>query len=439
MSAAGTVLFMVPSDMAPMNVEGITRYWLRLTDIDSVHDDPGLHHPLIRSIYLNAVEIQNIETMPEESFYLQTPTPNMAFPLTARTILDADVFVNEVDRLSQPMMLKMLQESPEDIRVEYDYRNMISQFFVRWSEVDSFDRSKSSDRHYMIDRLNNRILFGDGVNVQIPTCRTDVAFTVRARCCNGSLGNLPQGAVNSLRGKSLYVSSVYNPIKTYAGSDMETPEAARRRGSNLFCSRGRLVSQTDFVREIMAFSNAIHQVRCMTGIDIDGNENPSLVTIAIMMRDYANGAYSFHSIRGALRHRLLSQCESTLSSENLILSEPVYVSISLSVWAEADDPHLSFSLQSLIQETLDRFLDPIGEDGKGGWNLGEMPTHTQLDMLLHTLRGPGRVNRFLVTARYVNRTGSHECALEELPSNPFAIPVPGKHRIYIELPDSKEE
>lgn len=438
MSAAGTVLFLPPSDMAPLLVEGISRYWIRLVDANSVHDDPGLHHPLIRSIHLNAVEIQNIETMPEESFYLQAPVPDMAFQLTAQSILDAEVFVNETDHLSQPAMQKMLREHPDDVRAEYDYHHRITRFFVRWTEVDSFDRSQPHDRHYQIDRLLNQIRFGDGIHVMIPTCRDDVAFTVRARCCNGSLGNLPRGAVNSLRGRSLYISSVYNPIETYAGSDMETPEGAQKRGCNLFCSRGRLVSQTDFVREVEAFSSAIQQVRCVAGVDIDGVENPSLVTIAVMMRDYADGAYSFHSIRGPLRRRLLSQCEATLAPECLILSEPVYVSISLSVWAEADDPHLSFSLQTLIQDELDRFLDPIGRNGGRGWKIGSLPTYTQLDMLLHTLRGAGRVTRFLATARYVDRTGSHECALEEIHPHPFVIPVPGKHRIYIDLPGTQE-
>ena len=235
----------------------------------------------------------------------------------------------------------------------------------------------------------------------------------------------------------MYVSSVYNPIETYAGSDMETPENAQKRGCNLFCSRGRLVSQTDFVREVESFSSAIQQVRCMAGVDIDGNENPPLVTIAVMMRDYADGAYSFHSIRGPLRRRLLSQCEATLSPDCLVLSEPVYVSISLSVWAEADDPQLAFSLQNLIQEELDRFLSPIGRDGRGGWRIGTLPTYTQLDMLLRTLRGAGRVSRFLATARFVDRTGAHECALEEMRPHPFAVPVPGKHRIYIELPGTQ--
>lgn len=434
MSSAGTVLFMPPSDMAPYPVEGIARYWLRLVDAENVYLEQERHHPLIRSILPNAVEIQNVETLEPEPFYITAPGPNMTFPLSAQNILSAQVFVNERHKLSQPMMRQMALEHPEDVQVEYNFLGDISSFFVRWTEVENFDRSTPTDRHYVIDRMNNTISFGDGVNVSIPSARDEVAFTVQAVCCKGKGGNLPRGAVNALRGHKLYIDSIYNPIATYAGSDMESLDSAHRRGANLLSGRGRLVSQVDFVREVRAFSNAIDKVKCVPGVDMDGRPDPRLVTIAIMMRDYADGSYSFNGLKDRLRRQLLARSEATLESECLILSEPVYVSISLTVWAQAQDAHRSFELQTLIQEALDRYLDPLERDGAGGWDIGVLPTQSQLGMLLHALRGPGHVIRFLATARYVDRSGTHERSLDELPANPFLIGVPGQHRIYVELP-----
>ena len=434
MSSAGTVLFMPPPDMAPYPVEGISRYWLRLVDAENAYLEQERHHPLIRSVLPNAVEIQNVETLEPEPFYLTAPGPNMTFPLSAQNILSAEVFVNERDKLSQPLMQQMLREHPDDVRVEYNFLGDISSFFVRWTEVENFDSSAPSDRHYVIDRMNNTISFGDGVNVSIPSARDGVAFTVQAVCCKGKQGNLPRGAVNALRGHMLYVDSIYNPIATYAGSDIESLESAHQRGANILSGRGRLVSQVDFVREVRAFSNAIDKVKCIPGLDMDGRRDPRLVTIAIMMRDYADGSYSFNGLKDRLRRQLLSRCEATLESECLILSEPVYVSISLTVWAQAEDAHRSFELQTLIQEAVDAYLDPLERDGAGGWDIGVLPTQSQLSMLLHALRGPGRVIRFLATARYVDRSGTHERSLDELPHNPFLIGVPGQHRIYVELP-----
>ncbi|MCI8478897.1 MAG: hypothetical protein HFE97_11310 [Oscillospiraceae bacterium] len=431
MTSAGTVLFMPPADMAPVSVEGITRYWLRLVDADNIYVDQERHHPLIRAILPNAVEIRNVETLEPESFYLTVPGPNMTFPIAAENILSAEVFVNERDRLSLPMMQQLLRERPEDVRATYNFLGDIVEFFVRWHEVENFDTSTPSDRHYTIDRMNNTISFGDGVHVRIPTARNAVAFTVQASCCKGAKGNLPTGAVNALRGRMLYIDSVYNPIATYAGSDLEHLSSAQRRGANLLCSRGRLVSQVDFYREVAAFSDAIAKVKCLTGVDLDGRREPALVTIAVMMKDYASGSYSFHSLKDRLRQRLLSRCEATLDPGRLILSEPIYVSISLTVWAETADAHRAFELQTLIQQAIDEFLDPMGQNG---WDIGVLPTRAQLRMLLHALRGPGQVKRFLATARYVDPAGVHERSLEELPYSPFAIGIPGTHKVYLELP-----
>lgn len=434
MSAVGTLVFMPPSDLSRMEVAGLSRYWLRIVDADGVFDDPALYHPQIRSIRPNAVAIRNMETMEEESFYINTATPNMTFPISAENILSTEVFVNEKGRLSQPMMRQLLRERPEDVRVEYDFLGGISSFFLRWTEVDNFDRSQPTDRHYVIDRMNNAIVFGDGVHVMIPPAQTGVAFTLRAVCCKGARANLPAGAVDSLFGNILYVDRVENPIATFAGSDIESVESAHRRGANIYSGRGRLVSQLDFVREVRAFSTSIEKVKCAAGVDLDGRPAPGAVTVAVMMRDYADGGYSWASIRDRLRERLLSRCEATLSAGALILAEPVYTEITVDVWAQADDAARAFDVQNLIRDSIDAFLDPLGRNGRGGWEIGELPTENQLRLMLRSLRLPGRITRFIATARYTDRTGVHETSLDGLERKPFVIGVGGQHHIYIELP-----
>ena len=434
MSGVGTVVFMPPSDFARMEVEGVSRYWLRLVDADGVFDDPGLYHPRVRSIRPNAVAIRNRETLEEESFYISAATPNMTFPIAAENILSAEVFVNETGRLSQSAMRRLLRERPEDVRVEYDFLGGISSFFLRWTEVDNFDASQPADRHYVIDRMNNAIVFGDGVHVMIPPARTGVAFTLRAVCCKGARANLPAGAVNALLSNILYVDRVENPIATFAGSSIESVESAHLRGASLYSGRGRLVSELDFVREVRAFSTSIEKVKCAAGVDLDGAPAPGTVTIAVMTRDYADGGYSWASIRDRLRERLLARCEATLSAGRLLLAEPVYAEISVDVWAQADDAARAFDVQNLIRDSIDAFLDPLGRNGGAGWDIGEVPTEGQVRLMLRSLRLPGRITRFIATARYTDRAGVHETSLDGLERRPFVIGVGGHHHIYIELP-----
>lgn len=434
MSGSGTVIFMPPSDFAETEVEGVRRRWLRLVDERRASDDPKCYHAVIRSILLNAVEIRNIEYRDEQSFYIDFASPNMSFPLSAENILSADVFVNEKNSLSPTEMKRLMAQQPQDIRAEYDFLGEIQNFFVRWSEVESFDLSHSGDRHYIIDRMNNQIIFGDGVHVRIPTAQNAAAFTVKCRCCRGEEANLPAGAINTPFESILYLNSIENPIATYAGSSIEKPESAHERGANMISGRGRLVSIYDYEREILAFSDAVEQVRCVAGVTPEGKPLPCALTIALLMSDYRNGNYSFRSIKERLHSHLLTRSEMTADSESLILTEPLFVEITLDIWAVARDAQRSFDIQNAILDSVEDFLDPLGSHG---WNIGELPDETQIRMMLHSVEGVGHISRYVITARYTDHEGSHETTLDRLPQNPFVIPINGSHRIYMELPGSR--
>lgn len=427
-SGAGTVLFMPPVDFAPAEVEGVKRWWLRLRGGERAVEG---YHPLIRGITLNAVDIQNRLTHPEEAFYVDTAMPNMTFTLAARNILSAEVFVNEMGRLSRYQMRELLDSVPQDVRAEYDIMGEITAFYVRWTEVDSFDASRSGDRHYMIDRASNTLRFGDGINVRIPQAQRGAAVLVQAVSCDGARGNVPAGKINSFYGNVMYVESVHNPVGTYSGSNLEDLDSARDRGADFLCGRGRLVSERDFVRAVKSFSDTVEKVKCRAGCDIDGRPDLSLITIVAMTRDYAAGAYSFHNIYEPLRQMLLKRCDAMVTPECLVISEPVYMEISVSVWVKVDDAARAFDVQNLIMDSIREFLDPLPSPGHSGWEIGNLPTENQLKMLLHSLRFQGRIERMIAVARYVDKNGVHETGLDQLPATPFAIGVNGEHKIYV--------
>jgi len=433
MAGVGTVLFMPPSDFAKTEIEGQRRYWVKLVDDKCAYDNPEMYHAVIRSITPNAVEISNVETLPEESFYIDVATPNMAFPIGAQNILSLDVFVNEKSRFSPSAMRLMIEEQPAVVRVEYNFLGDINEFFVRWTEVDGFDDSHPSDRHYTIDRMTSTIHFGDGVSVMIPGASEGAAFTVLAKCCNGTKGNLPQGAVNNSFGRLLYINNIYNPIATYAGSNIESIESAHMRGANIISSKNRLISELDFVREVKAFSTAIDKVKCVVGRDIDGRQNDRLVSLAVMMKDYTDGAYSFNSLRDRLRERLLKKCEATLTKETLLLTEPVYIEISVDVWAETKSTDKYFEIQNFIKDSITAFLEPLSDGGHPGWDIGALPRESQIKMMLQSIKCDVFLRRFIVTARYIDKNGVHESSLSSLVGNPFMIGINGKHTIHMRL------
>lgn len=433
LSESGTILFIPPTRFARREIEGKSRWWLRIVDERGQFNDPDRYHPVIRRILPNAVEIRNQTTMPEEVFYITASIPNMEFSLSARNILYADVFVNERGRLSGPAMRTMLREHPDDVRAEFDHLGEITEFYVRWTEVDNFDHSAPGDRHYTLDRMNSVLHFGDGVSVMIPPARQGPAFTVQAVCCDGSAGNLAAGAVTQPFSQLLYVGSLTNPLPTSSGSDLESVESARARGANLICSKNRLVSELDFLREVEAFASSIRKVRCVVGRDFDGAEMPDAVSIAVMTADYADSDHSFAALRERLRAHLMSKSEATL--RELMIGEPSYVEIDVGVWADTRNTDHAFELQEELRRQIADYLNPLtGGSGKG-WPIGVLPSEAQLSRMLHSTDLGLLVRRFCVTARYADRSGVHERSLSDMRPTPFMIGVSGRHTITIRTID----
>ena len=429
LSETGTVLFLPPSQFARREVEGKNRWWLRIVEDRGPLEGGSRTFPLLKRILPNAVEIRNRVTMPEEVFYITASVPYMRFALSARNILSADVFVNETDHLSTPAMRAMLEEHPEDVRAETDYLGEITEFYVRWHEVDNFDHSGPEDRHYTLDRMNSVLCFGDGVNVRIPAARRGPAFTVQAVCCDGSAANLPAGAIQEPFSQLLFISSVTNPIATSSGSDLESVESARERGANLICSKNRLVSELDFVREVRAFAASVRKVRCLAGCDFEGRPRRGAVSIAVMLADYAANNHAFLNLRDRLRAHLLKRCEATL--EDLFLGEPIYVEISVSVWAETANPARAFEEQERLRRRIAEYLDPMTGGSGSGWPIGVLPEDAQLSRMLHSAGGGAVVQRYSATVRYTDRSGVHERSLSDMVPGPFMIGVSGAHTVYM--------
>lgn len=429
---SGQILFVPPSDFAPHEVEGIERWWLR---IRADEDALSAFHPKLLDIRINAVKIENRQTHPEEEFYISAAVPNMSFTLSAKNILYANVFVSEMGRLSPEEMRAMITHAPEDVRVEYDFLGKISSFYVRWTEVENFMRSKAHDRHYVLDRLNRRLIFGDGVHVRIPQVQRNgqPAILVQEVSCDGEAGNVPAGAIDRFYGNVLYVNSVTNPHAVYAGSDLEKMESIHRRGADFFSSRGRLVTQRDFVRAVEAYSSSIGKVKCLMGYAADGTPCPGAVTIVIMTKDYAQGSGAFYHLCEPLRRELLERCEATLSSEQLMITEPMYVEINVSVWGKAVSQTNTFEMQDQIEQAIRRFLEPMESVGHRGWKIGQLPTEKQIKMVLYALNLSGQIERLLVVARYTDSKGAHEVTLDRLGPLPCAIAVNGTHKVSIEF------
>lgn len=436
MSRSGTVMFMPQADMHAVTLEGKKEYWIRISPVEGKGTKKDEALPVIKEISPNAVQAMNIETREEEDFYLEELVPNMEINLGVSNILDIDLWVNEKGKYSRQQMLRMIKENPETVRGEFDILGEISSFYVKWQEADRLDDSVPR-RSYMLDRMNNRLIFGDGIHGEIPSVLDDVAFKATIRCCNGEAGNVEQGAVNDSLGNLMFVESIFNPVKAYGGSSIEDLESALVRGGNILKSRRRLVSLDDFTQEIKSFSDTIDKVRCVVGRTIHGDVRDSAVSFVILLKDFEAGSYSFHRISGLLKKHLLESCELTVAPEDLHIVEPIFAEVSVDIWAEVLEMDDSFEIQNLLQETLEQYLNPISSEYGNGWEIGVMPKKPQLMMRLNVLKSKAVIKKMVVTVKVTDRQGTHEMDLDDMEENPFVICKSGRHRVNIMISEER--
>ncbi|MCD8130229.1 MAG: hypothetical protein LUE16_02945 [Lachnospiraceae bacterium] len=271
MSRPGIVRFMPPADMSRVTLEGRNAYWIKVSpSLPELSELPG-EPPLIRGICFNAVETSNVETRNEENFYLEEARPNMEIDLGVSNILDVELWVNEKNTVSRPMMRRMLKEAPDEVRAEYDIMGEVTSFYVRWQEADRLDFAPQR-RCYLLDRMNSVLTFGDGIHTDFPRVTDSVAFRAVIRCCCGQDGNVEPGQINSAMGNLMFINEITNPVKAYGGSSMESLQSALHRGANILRSRHRLVSMDDYVQEILSYSDLIAQVKGVAGRTAEGEK-----------------------------------------------------------------------------------------------------------------------------------------------------------------------
>lgn len=427
LSKSGVMMFMPETDMGKLEVEGKKLCWLKI--VDEIKDNVKLYTKVER-LCLNAVEVYNVETLEEEEFYIDTVSSDMSFHIRAERILEIDLWVNEKNEHSKQEMLNMLSSDPDNVRVSLDYLGEIEEFYVKWKECNSFSMCKNNSRNYILDRMQSKIIFGDGIHVNIPRNTEGTAFIVQAKCCNGKSGNVPAGAIAESSSNILFINSIYNPEPAYGGSDLEMLDKALLRGASLLSSGGRFVTEQDYLTEIMNYSDDIEKATIIKNVDKYGKYVEGQLNIVLLMKDYLESSSSFIRVENSLKKHLLKRCELSILPSQLVVEEPIFVELCVDAWIMLTKLEDSFEVQSNVEKILEEFINPIAGKKSKGWNIGTLPRKSQIMMRLNTLKRKGIVKYIMVTAKYQDKQGMHEVDLDDLKVSPFMIAKSGTYKVH---------
>lgn len=412
---SGLLMFAPPIDMVESIVDDMKRYWLRV-QIQSQGDTP-----VIKKIYINAVTAENTIAKEEQDYYIDTVKSDMRFPLYAENILSVQVWVNEKEQLTKEEMAQL--EASMETRVEYNFLGEVEDFYVLWHEVENFAFAAPMERCYCVDRGSNELIFGDGVFVRIPQNITSIAFKTNVLCCDGEKANIKAGKIDRFRGTVISVEQVVNPIDAYGGTDLERLQHALKRGCDTLASQRRMVTEQDYIREALAFSDMVTQAACVSAQD-------GVIRLVLLMRDYQKGTYSFRRVQQPLREHLVECCEAACGRDWIQVCLPVFVKISVQIWLDLLELSKSIEIRQCWHERIMAFLEPVNVRGEIQWKFGKLPRTGQIRLMLNTLTDAARIVHMNVLAEYVEGTHTFVEELDKVVANPFMICTNGTHKIY---------
>lgn len=426
LTKSGVILFQPPSDWREQDVFGEKKYYLRISDTQGLFDSDRSFRPRLLSIKMNAAKVTNIEELDSVNYYLDSVQHNMSFDLNPGSILDADVWVNEFGELSDAEMKLLMERNPEKVRALYNIRGETSDFFVKWTEVEEFTGNQYDGRVYKLDRMNNKLIFGEGTRERIPKNTESTAFTVSLRISNGKQANLPSNSIARFRRSVLFVDTVEHPIAAYGGNPMESTARSCARAASIIGSRNRLITEEDFVNAALMFSENVNQAACIV--------KDERISIVLLMEDYLNGSFSFKVTQDRMRESFLDSMPLSVDRDYFEIREPVFVRINLDLWIKLDPGKKGqeFEIEKYWLKRITDFLNPINRPYSNGWRIGTLPTENQFRRLFHDTGKFSVIDHYQITAQYADELGIHTTGLEGLVNNPFVVPTNGQHTIHID-------
>jgi|AntDeeMetageno50_2_1112565.scaffolds.fasta_scaffold00051_27 predicted phage baseplate assembly protein len=248
----------------------------------------------------------------------------------------------------------------------------------QWTEVEDFDASGPADYHYVLDRQQGILEFGDNRTGRRPP--VDATVTASYVAGGGAGGNVPETA-------SWWFSNGDQPLAdgTLEQVDVRSKGAATggRGGESIDeaidrCKRDldtpyRAVTESEYA-ELAERTPGLRIARTTVDVPPDAASAVSVVVVPYAPPDVTRPTPSEGFLAAVQRqldsYRLLTDCVTVVP--------PTYVGLDISVSVTVTDRYAGGGDRSAIETRLKGYLDPIrGFDGTG-WPFGRSLTTAEL-------------------------------------------------------------
>ncbi|MFN3203007.1 MAG: putative baseplate assembly protein [Bradymonadia bacterium] len=381
---SGFLQFVGPEDWKRSKRFGEALCWLRARlEMGGYHQMPRISHVL-----LNTVSAKNHLSLKNEVLGASDGTPNQTFKFAQGPVLEGqEIRVREKELPDGPEKDALMKQG-EDV-VEPAGK---SGFWVKWTEVESFYDSTGRSRHYIINRTDGTVQFGDGNKGMIPPSGNANVVARRYRIGGGVRGNVTAQTVTAMRQSLPYIEAVGNPFPAAGGSDQETVEEAKARGPHLIKSRNRAVTAEDFEWLTLQASNGVARAKCLTTIGREGE-----ITIVVVPKQDERDRDL--KVKLSPSAELLRRVKNYIDERRLLttvvkISPPKYVEVSVKIEVIRKVASGDKQLKNAIEQRLRTFLHPlVGSRSGGGWPFGRNVLKLDLYHVIEDIPGVDLVDR----------------------------------------------
>jgi hypothetical protein len=430
---SGIVTIMDNRAFAKKQLFGEKRYWIRIVDENGFYSGQTVVLPSILSFHMNVTEIVNVDTSATELFTMEIYQENMNFKLLNNHITEISLYINEVAELGEEELRRL--KAVKAVRCIHSEAGVLEQAWVRWEQVDDFLNSSPTDRHYVANRTEGYVLFGNGKSGRIPSPSKEPNITIEYKTGGGDRTNLPAGAVQKLNRAVGFINRVSNPEKLSGGYDVEPLIEAIKRSSAMLRTQGKAITARDFEELAKYATRNVGIVKCFAGYDENSHKQPGAVTLVVLRNDYRTNRTMFAPIKNEIYRYLENKISGSLIAlDKLFIIEPKFIELRVRAELSVSDMNKIFSVKKNVQDRLDQFLDVVnGNFDESGWKIGQLPNEIQLRNAIIDIDGIEYIKNILISTFTSDVTGWKETDMEIIKTNRYVLPLSGEHEILISM------
>ncbi|MDL2217580.1 baseplate J/gp47 family protein [Christensenellaceae bacterium OttesenSCG-928-M15] len=418
---SGVVSLFIAEPLAKRRLFGEEGYWLKIAD-RSAKDAKG--QLCLSRFDINAVEFFQRHTAEPMAFDVGIYEANLEITLRERPVLEAEVWVNEFKTIPPHILDEMRSDErmKTRIRVEQDDLGVLSAAYIKYERVHSFAGMDAQSRVYTLDQVTGVIRFGDGRRGRIPPEGED-AVKVEYKSGGGARGNMAFGAIDAFEGSLPMVSAVQNVVPACGGSDLQNIKTVERLGKKRLIHRGRALTAADYENLVEEQFPQIRDVRCFAGMDVDGNEKKSHVTVAVMGNGFEEEAYS-QQLADEVYAYLKTCCDMQVLSLGLLhVLGAQAVTVNIRLRLGLDDFNHAAQAELSAKEAITAMIK--GRRTQGHF-IGNLPKRADVYAACKDIQHVLAVQDVMLEGSYVNKGELKLIALDEAVNMPFAVALPGK-------------